>query len=81
MAQAVSGTILGTVVDQSGAVVSNANVSIVLTGQNDEHVTLTNESGNFTQPNLPPGNYTITVTALDPISQAQHAAQFTLVVQ
>ena len=60
-AQAVSGTIVGTVVDQSGAVVPNAQVTIVLTGQNEQHNTITNESGNFTWPNLAPGNYTVTV--------------------
>ncbi len=63
MAQAVSGTIVGTVVDQSGAVVANAQVTIVLTGQNEQHNTVTNESGNFTWPNLEPGNYTVTVAA------------------
>ena len=63
IAQAVSGTIVGTVVDQSGAVVPNAQVTIVLTGQNDEHNTVTNESGNFTWPNLEPGTYTVTVAA------------------
>jgi hypothetical protein len=63
MAQAVSGTIVGTVVDQSGAVVANAQVTMVLTGQNEEHSTVTNESGNFTEPNLAPGTYTVTVAA------------------
>jgi hypothetical protein len=63
MAQAVSGTIVGTVVDKSGAVVANAPVTIVLTGQNGEHASVTNESGNFTEPNLPPGTYTVTVAA------------------
>ena len=63
MAQAVSGTIVGTVVDRSGAVVANAPVTIVLTGQNEVHATVTNDSGNFTEPNLAPGNYTVTVAA------------------
>jgi hypothetical protein len=63
MAQAVSGTIVGTVVDQSGAVVPNAQVTMVLTGQNEERNTVTNESGNFTEPNVTPGTYTVTVSA------------------
>jgi hypothetical protein len=61
--QAVSGTIVGTVTDPSGAVVTNAKVTIVLTGQNDVHTSVTNESGNFTEPNLPTGTYTVTVEA------------------
>ena len=63
MGQAVNGTLLGTVTDPSGAVVSNATVTIVLTGQSVEHTSITNESGNFTEPDLPAGTYTITVVA------------------
>jgi hypothetical protein len=62
-AQAVSGTILGTVTDPSGAVVANAQVTIVLNGQSTTHTTVTNESGNYTEPDLPSGTYTVTVTA------------------
>lgn len=62
-AQAVSGTIVGTVTDATGAVVAGAQVSIVLTGQSTAYTTVTNESGNYTEPNLPPGTYSITITA------------------
>jgi hypothetical protein len=62
-AQAVSGTIVGNVTDPFGAAVPNAQVSIVLNGQNVEHSTVTNDSGNFTEPDLPPGTYTITISA------------------
>jgi hypothetical protein len=62
-AQAVSGTIVGTVTDAGGAAVTNAQVTIVLTGQQTTHSTVTNESGNFTEPDLPSGTYTVTVTA------------------
>lgn len=62
--QAVSGTILGTVSDPTGATVPNAQVTIVLTGQSAAHNVVTNESGNFTQPDLPPGIYTVTIVAL-----------------
>ena len=61
--QAVSGTILGTVTDPTGATVPNAQVTIVLTGQSVAHSVVTNESGNFTQPDLPPGTYTVTIVA------------------
>ena len=62
-AQAVNGTILGTVIDQTGATVSNATVTIELTGQSTVYTTITNESGNFTEPDLPSGTYTVTVSA------------------
>ncbi len=63
MAQAVSGTIVGSVTDTSGAFVVNAQVTIELSGQSAIHQSATNESGNYTEPNLPPGIYTVTVTA------------------
>src|SRR5271165_6618752 len=62
-AQAVSGTILGTVTDPGGAAVANAQVTIVLTGQQTTYDAVTNDSGNFTEPNLPSGTYTVTVAA------------------
>jgi len=61
--QAVTGTLLGTVTDPTGAVVSNAQVSIVLAGQSQEYNTNTSGSGDFTLPNLPPGTYTVKVVA------------------
>ena len=61
--QAVTGTLLGTVSDPTGAVVSNAQVTIVLAGQSSEYTTRTNENGDFTEPNLPSGTYTIKVVA------------------
>ncbi len=62
-AQSVSGTLLGTVTDSSGAVVPHAQITITLTGQHAVYTSVTNDSGNFTEPNLPPGVYTVTVTA------------------
>ena len=62
-AQAVSGTIVGSVTDSVGAVVANAKVTILLTGQSTSYATTTNESGNFTEPNLPPGTYSVTIAA------------------
>jgi len=62
-AQAVSGTILGSVTDLTGATVANAKVTLVLTGQSLEHTSVSNMNGDFTQPNLPPGVYSVTVVA------------------
>jgi len=59
--QSVSGTLLGTVTDSSGAVVPNARVQIIETNTNISHSTLSNESGNFSFPDLPPGKYAVTV--------------------
>ncbi|HEV2645355.1 MAG TPA: TonB-dependent receptor [Acidobacteriaceae bacterium] len=61
--QAVNGTVVGTVTDSSGAVVPKAQVTITLTGQSATYTTQTNESGNFTEPDLPPGVYTVGIVA------------------
>ena len=63
LGQAVNGTLLGTVTDATGAVVPNAEVTIVLTGQSAQYKTVTNGSGDFTEPDLPSGTYAVTVTA------------------
>jgi hypothetical protein len=62
-AQAVSGTIVGTVTDPSGAAIPNAEITFVLKGQGTTHATASNGSGNYTQPDLPPGTYTVTIVA------------------
>jgi len=60
--QAVSGNIIGTVTDPSGAAVGGAGINIINTGTSVSVQTTTNESGNYTAANLPTGSYTITVT-------------------
>ena len=62
-AQAVSGTIVGTVTDATGASVANAQVTILLTGQGTVYTAVTNASGNYTEPDLPPGIYSVTISA------------------
>jgi Carboxypeptidase regulatory-like domain len=59
--QAVSATLLGTVTDASGAVVPNAKVTLTETNTGVSHTIPVNSSGNFTSPNLPPGNYSVSV--------------------
>jgi len=61
--QAVNGTLLGTVTDATGATVANAKVVATLTSTGAIHETATNESGNYTIPDLQPGPYRVTVEA------------------
>jgi Carboxypeptidase regulatory-like domain len=61
--QAVNGTLLGTVNDATGAAVSNAKIVATLTSTGAIHETLTNESGNYTIPDLQPGPYSVAVEA------------------
>src|SRR5215471_11611978 len=61
--QAVSATVLGTVTDASGAVVADAKVTITETNTGVTHTGTANGSGNYTFPNLPPGQYQVTVEA------------------
>ncbi|HLH38506.1 MAG TPA: TonB-dependent receptor [Bryobacteraceae bacterium] len=59
--QAVNATLLGTVVDSTGALIANAKVTITEVNTGASHSSQTNDSGNYTFPDLPPGQYTVTV--------------------
>ena len=61
--QAISGNLVGTVSDTSGAVMPNAEVTAVNVGTNASTVTRTNSTGEYRFENLPVGTYTITVKA------------------
>ena len=58
-----SGTVVGTVTDPTGAVVPNAEVTLRNAGTNETLTRGANETGTFTVPNVPPGVYTVSVTA------------------
>jgi hypothetical protein len=58
-AQATRGTILGTITDQTGAAMPGATVVATETRTNVSYDTVTNETGNFTFPNIPDGIYNI----------------------
>src|SRR5438477_9430813 len=62
MAQTFRGTILGTVTDPSGAVVSGAKVTIKNVNTGLERTTQTSADGSYSVPELPIGTYTVTVT-------------------
>jgi len=61
VAQKVNGTIVGTVTDATGAAISDATVTITATNTSVSHVLRTNASGNYTEPDLPPGAYKVAV--------------------
>jgi hypothetical protein len=60
-AQAVNATLLGTITDSTGAVVSGAGVTITETATGLSRSMQTNQSGNFVFANLPPGTYSVSV--------------------
>ncbi len=59
---AVTGSIFGTVTDPTGAPVPGANVEIQNVSKGVVYRTMTNDSGNYTQSQMQPGDYTISVT-------------------
>ena len=58
-AQAVNATMLGTVTDASGAAIAGAKVSLIEANTGVSYNATTNESGNYTFPDLPPGTYNV----------------------
>jgi hypothetical protein len=56
-----TGTIVGTVKDNSGAVVATAIVTVRNQETNAARHVQTNESGDYTVPLLPPGNYEVVI--------------------
>lgn len=61
--QAVTGTLLGTVTDATGAVIPNADVTLTNEGTAVVSKTTSGPQGYYTFPILDPGQYTVTVTA------------------
>ena len=59
-AQAVNATMLGTLTDPSGSGVSAAKVILTETNTGITRTAKTNDSGNYTFPDLPPGTYSVT---------------------
>src|SRR5581483_7969794 len=59
--QSTSGSITGTVKDNAGAPIADANVTIINPATNATRQVSTNSAGIFSAAQLPPGNYTVTV--------------------
>jgi len=57
--QAVTGSLVGTVTDSSGGSVPGGKVTLTETNTGVSRTTTTNESGNYTFSELPPGTYTV----------------------
>ncbi len=62
-AQVLYGSIVGTVTDQSGAVVPKASVSITNKATGEARQTVTDDAGRYSAPNLPNAAYELKVTA------------------
>lgn len=60
--QAVTATLVGTIADQTGAVVPNATVTITNQGTGASQATTANGSGNYEFTFLQPGRYTVSVS-------------------
>ncbi|HLK48337.1 MAG TPA: TonB-dependent receptor [Bryobacteraceae bacterium] len=61
--QAATGTISGTVTDPAGASIANASVEVRNADTNAPYPTVTTETGAYSVVQLPPGPYTVTVSA------------------
>src|SRR5216684_5407353 len=60
-AQGSAGRILGTVTDQTGAVIAGAKVSVIDTQRGLARTLTTDQAGEYNAPSLIPGTYTIRV--------------------
>src|SRR5277367_359712 len=63
VAQETTGGIVGTVKDQSGASIPNATITVTSSDLVGTKTLQTDASGYYRFANLPPGSYTITITA------------------
>src|SRR5258708_11606148 len=63
LAQAVYGSILGTVTDPQGAAVSGAKVTVISVTKSTAVETTTNESGNYSVTHLIPDTYKVRIEA------------------
>ncbi len=62
IAQTFRGSIAGTVVDSTGAVVGNVNIQVTNPQTGLKRVSVSTDAGEFSVPDLPPGLYNVTAT-------------------
>ena len=60
-AQVTTATVTGRVVDKSNAVIPDAKITVTNTGTGIQYEKVTDDTGNYTVPSLPPGRYMIEV--------------------
>src|SRR5215471_4384173 len=60
---AQTGTIVGTVMDSTGAVIPNASITITNVDTNSERTDMTDDRGDYTVPLLPPGTYRVEIVS------------------
>ena len=57
------GTVVGTITDQSGAIIPGVKIELSNSATNFTRTAETNKVGGYTLPNIPPGEYKITVSS------------------
>lgn len=62
LAQSTTGTVLGSVKDQSGAVLPGVEITVLNLSTNQSRTTVTNERGDYTVPQVPIGVYSVAAT-------------------
>src|SRR5215467_13071491 len=60
--QSTTGAVLGTVKDQSGAVLPGVEIAVLNLSTNQNRTAITNERGDYTVPQLPIGLYSVTAS-------------------
>src|ERR1700688_4987295 len=63
VAQTYAGRVLGNAQDQTGGIIRGATVTISDVEKGVTRIVATGESGDYNAPDLPPGTYTVRVTA------------------
>jgi hypothetical protein len=69
-----TGTVVGTVADQSGAVVPGATITLTNLSTNESRSTTSNDTGQYVMVNVPPADYRVSVTK-DGFSKTEVAKQ------
>ena len=77
-AQVVGGTLSGTVSDQSGGVVPQAGISIKNVATGITRTSTTSAAGFYSVPNLLPGSYEITASAMGFSTEVQKGITLTV---
>ena len=74
-AQTTTGSIYGTVTDQSGAAIPNATVTLIDVQTGGTHTAKSGSSGNYIFPAIDPGNYTVSAQVSGFQTETQNAVR------